>query len=96
MKSFKVKAIVFYSISSICALVIVGFTNVALYWFYGLAGLAEFGSLLFTRIGTAIIEGCLAVLCVSQLSEVVLYNTYDDDDEDEDTQPNNVFDEKWT
>jgi len=91
MKKFALKAIAFYSIATICALTITGFTNIALYWFYGVAGLAEFGSLPFTRICTAIIETCLCVYCVGQLSEAVLYDTYDDDEEQTD-----VFEEKAT
>jgi len=81
-KKFILKAILFYALAVICTLTITGLTNVAIYWFFAVANLTEFGDMLLFRIGLAITETSLAVYCVSQLSEDVLY-----DEQEEDTDP---------
>ena len=79
-KHFVIKAITFYVTAAVCALVITGFVNMAIYWFFMLTKLTEFGDMLMVKLGMAMTEALLATYCVSQLSEDVLYN----DDEDED------------
>jgi hypothetical protein len=81
-KHFVLKAILFYVVAVICTLTITGLVNVAIYWFFAVANLTEFGDMLLFRIGLAITETSLAVYCVSQLSEDVLY-----DEQEEDTDP---------
>ena len=81
-KKFILKAILFYVVAVICTLTITGLVNVAIYWFFAVANLTEFGDMLLFRIGLAITETSLAVYCVSQLSEDVLY-----DEQEEDTDP---------
>jgi len=83
-KHFVLKAILFYVVAAICALTITGLTNVAIYWFFAVADLTEFGDMLLFRIGLAMMETSLAVYCVSQLSEDVLYG------EDEDPFDDNI------
>lgn len=73
MKQFKIKAVVFYTLAAICALTICGIVNVAVYWLFAAAGLLEFGSSPLFIAGLAITETSLAALCVSQISEDVLY-----------------------
>ena len=90
-KHFVLKAILFYVVAVICALTITGLVNVAIYWFFAVANLTEFGDMLLFRIGLAITETSLAVYCVSQLSEDVLY-----DEQEEDTDPFEEKDEKVT
>ena len=70
---FILKSIVFYVCAAICALTITGFVNLAIYWYFAIAWLFEFGSMLLFRIGLAITETSLCVYCVSQISEDVLY-----------------------
>lgn len=81
MKSFTVKAIGFYVLAAICALTITGLTNLAIYWFFTVAGLSEFGNMLLFKIGLAITETALVVYCVSQLSEDILYYEGEYDEE---------------
>lgn len=81
MKHFALRAIGFYTIATICALTITGLVNLMLYWFFAAAGLSEFGSMLLFKIGLAITETALAVYCVSQISEDVLYYEGEYDEE---------------
>lgn len=83
-KKFILKAILFYVVAVICTLTITGLVNVAIYWFFAVANLTEFGDMLLFRIGLAITETSLAVYCVSQLSEDVLYDEDDTDPFEED------------
>jgi len=82
MKSFTVKAILFYTLSAICALTILGLINAVIFWFFGMAELLEFGSSPMFIAGLAITETSLAVYCVSSISEDVLYYTgeYDENE----------------
>ena len=73
MKRFAIKAILFYTLSAICALTILGLINAVIFWFFGIAGLLEFGSSPLFIAGLAITETSLAVYCVSMVSEDVLY-----------------------
>lgn len=81
MKKFAIKAILFYTLSAICALTILGLINAVIFWFFGIAGLLEFGSSPLFIAGLAITETSLAVYCVSSISEDVLY--YNGEYEDE-------------
>ena len=83
-KKFILKAILFYVVAVICTLTITGLVNVSIYWFFAVANLTEFGDMLLFRIGLAITETSLAVYCVSQLSEDVLYDEDDTDPFEED------------
>jgi len=85
-KKFILKAMLFYALAAICTLTITGIMNVAIYWLFAAANLTEFCDMLLSRIGLVIMETSLAVYCVSQLSEDVLY-----DEQEEDT---NLFEEK--
>lgn len=78
-KKFIRKAILFYVVAVICTLTITGLMNVAIYWFFAVANLTEFGDMLLFRIGLAITETSLTVYCVSQLSEDMLYDEQEDD-----------------
>lgn len=77
-KHFVLKAITFYTLAAVCALVITGLTNAAIYWFFTAANLTEFGDMLLVKLGMALCEAGLAVYCVSQLSEDVLYGEDED------------------
>ena len=81
MKQFKIKAIVFYALAAICALTICGIVNVAIYWLFSAAGFLEFGSSALFIAGLAITETSLAALCVSMISEDVLYYSGEYDEE---------------
>ena len=83
MKSFTVKAIGFYVLAAICALTILGLINAVIFWFFGMAGLLEFGSSPLFIAGLTITETSMAVYCVSSVSEDILYyeGEYDEDDE---------------
>jgi len=70
---FAIKSIVFYSLSAICALTILGIVNVAIFWMFTAAGLLELASSPLCIGGLAVTETCLAVYCISVLSEDVLY-----------------------
>ena len=74
MKNFTVKAILFYTLSAICALTILGLINAVLFWFFGIAGIQEFGSSLLFMAGLVITETSVVVYCVSSISEDVLYS----------------------
>lgn len=82
MKKFAIKAVLFYTLSAICALTILGLINAVIFWFFGIAGLLEFGSSPLFIAGLAITETSLAVYCVSLISEDVLYYTgeYEEDE----------------
>lgn len=81
MKRFAIKAVSFYTLSAICALTILGLINAVIFWFFGMAGLLEFGSSPLFIAGLAITETSVAVYCVSSISEDVLYSIseYEDD-----------------
>lgn len=81
MKHFVVKAVAFYALAALCALMITGLTNLAIYWFFAVAGLTEFGSMPLFIIGLAITETGIAAYCVSQVSEDVLYYSGEYDEE---------------
>lgn len=82
MKHFAIKAVLFYTLSAICALTILGLINAVIFWFFGMAGLLEFGSSPLFIAGLAITETSMAVYCVSSISEDVLYSIgeYEDDE----------------
>lgn len=81
MSRFTIKAILFYLLSTICALTICGIINVAIFWLFAVAGLLELGSSPLFIAGLAITETSLSVFCVSSISEDVLYSIgeYEDD-----------------
>ena len=73
MKKFAIKAILFYTISLVAAMLLTGLTNAALYWFLRTAGLSDLGNMLLFRLGLALVETGTCVYAVSQLSEDILY-----------------------
>ena len=70
---FAIKAIVFYTIGTICAMTICAIVNVAIFWLFSVAGLLELGSSPLFIAGLAITEISLSVWCVSMVSESILY-----------------------
>ena len=73
MKNFAIKAVGFYAVSLVVAMLLTGLTNAGIYWFLRTVGLSEFGNLLAFRIGLALTETATCVYAVSQLSEDLLY-----------------------
>jgi len=89
--NFALKAILFYVISLICALVITGMTNAAIYWFFAVAGLSELGRMPLFIAGLAAVEVGACVYCVSSISEDVLFSMGEYDES-----PTETTDEKAT
>lgn len=78
---FSVRAVVFYTLAALCALMITGLADLAIYWFFTVAELTEFGSMPLFIIGLAITETSIAAICISMVSEDVLYYRGEYDEE---------------
>lgn len=81
MKHFVVKAVVFYTLAALCALTIIGLTDLAIYWFFTVAGLTEFGSMPLFIVGLAVTGTSIAALCIMQVAQDVLYYSGEYDEE---------------
>ncbi len=82
---FTLRAVVFYVLAALCALAIIGLTDLAIYWFFEVAGLTEFGNMPLFIVGLAVTGTSIAALCIMQVAQDVLYyrGEYDEELTDE-------------
>ena len=73
------KAIIFYLIATVVALVTCGAFDVLFYWVLNAVGLSELGNLTAFQIGLGITQTSICIYIVSELSEEIVYGDEEDD-----------------
>ena len=90
---FKMKAVLYYTVSVIVGLTICSGLNVMVYCFLDYIGIPDFGRSVGFMLGMAVMGTSFFRLVVSLLSEDILFSDDKEEDEDEEIDCEDVFGE---